>query len=263
MRRIVWKALALMLMTAATLLAADKLQDALAALGSNDPSAARQAEKSLAKQRSQAAPLLGKMLVNEEQSGLARFRAARMLADFGDQSAVADLKQALFSGRETDASVRAELIRSLVRLGSSSTLIDYFKQGTEKAPIVNAAIAIGLRGNTDDEAKKTLGALMTNPDPRVAQAAFSAICWTYPSISSQTPSCPTSLGNPAPNSNAPKPNRNLALPQVQSSSAKVSPTAGDEAIMDGLKAKQSSSDPQVRQRATDLLTALSEHYKQD
>lgn len=257
-------ALAWTLLTALTLFAAtDKLKNAMQDLGSDDPAAARKAEQYLNKQRSAARPFLTEILVNCQQNGLARFRAARLLGDFGDQTAVPALKQALLCRDETDATVRAEVIRSLVRLGSTDSLIEYFKLGTEKAPIVNAAIAIGLRGRDDDEAKKTLGALMANPDPRVAEAAMSAVCWTYQSISKQDPHCPTSLGDTTPKNTPPKTDKQLMMAHPNVASGKTPPSPGDQAILDALKAKQTSDDPRVREHAASLLNTLSEHYKQE
>lgn len=264
MRNALCKTLALTLLTASAFAASDKVQQALANLDSQDSATARQAEKTLNGQRGQALTLLTDMLLHVKQSGIARFRAARLLGDFGDKAAVADLSQALLSGNEKEATVRAEIVRSLVRLGSSNILIDYFKHGTENAPIVNAAIAIGLRGNLDEEAKKTLGALMANPDPRVAEAAISAVCWTYPSITKQDPHCPTSLGDAPSKSVPPKNNVHMmtpAPPPPSVSSGTEPPKPGDQAILDALKAKQTSNDPQLRDYAESLLRTLSEHYK--
>ena len=256
------KALVLMLLAFAPLnAAADKMQDSLNALGSEETSVSRDAEKYLAQHSQQAEPFLRAMFRDDSKPPLARFRAAKLLGGFGDKAVVGDMQQVLMSGSEKNAAVRVEIIRSLVRLGSSSTLVDYLKQGKDDSPSVKAAIAIGLQDSTDEESKKALSSLLTSQDPRVFQAAFTAVCKIYQPATSADKNCPSSPA-PASSGGTPKKTPRFAVPQATGAGGKISPTPGDQAIFQALQSTQAKNDPQVSRTASQLLNTLSEHYKQ-
>jgi HEAT repeat protein len=250
-KSLVWLLLAIAPLYAAT----DKLQDALKGLASEDTSVSRDAEKFLLQHRQQAEPFLRAMFHDDSKPPLARFRAAKLLGDFGDTTAVPDMQHVLASGSEANATVRVEIIRSLVRLGSSSTLIYYLKQGKDDSPSVKAAIAIGLQDNTDEDSKKALSGLLANKDPRVFQAAFTAVCKIYQPATSKETNCPSSAGASTGVSSNQGPRFALG--------DKMSLTPGDQAIFQALQSRQASDDPQVSHPAAQLLNTLSEHYKQE
>jgi len=241
--------------------AADKLQDSLNALGSENTSVSRDAEKYLSQHSQQAEPLLRTMLRDDSKPPLARFRAAELLGGFGDKAVVADMQQVLSSGSEKNAAVRVEIVRSLVRLGSSSTLIDYLKQGKEDSPSVQAAIAIGLQDSTDEESKKALSSLLASPDRRVFQAAFTAVCKIYQPATSADKNCPSSPA-PAPSGGTTKKTPRFNMAETAGTGDKANPTQGDQAIFQALQSKRASDDPQTSHNAAGLLSTLSEHYKQ-
>ena len=102
----------------ALLLGADKLQDALAGLKSKDASTYEKAAEFLAKHPQQARDPLQKLLQQyDDKDALTRFRAAKLLGDLNDQSSAEVMKKVLFSGLETNAAVRVEIIRALAKLG--------------------------------------------------------------------------------------------------------------------------------------------------
>ena len=244
--------------------AADKLQDSLDGLSSEDTKVSRDAETYLAKHSQQAVRPLQKILSDGSKSALARFRAAKLLGDLGDKAVVADMQQVLSSGSESNAAVRVEIIRSLVRLGSSSTLIDYLNnKGKDEAPSVKAAIAIGLQDNKDEESKKALSGLLADKDRRVFQAAFTAVCKIYQPATSADKNCPSSPATPpAQTGGTPQKTPRLIQPEIVEPSDRVSPTPGDQAIFRALQSTQSNGDAEISPAAGQLLTALSEHYKQ-
>lgn len=253
MRIIRWLSVVAILLGATALFAADELQDSLAALASEDSSTYDKAVKFLSKHRQEAEPSLLAILHDNSKPALARLRAVKLLGDFGDKSAAGDVQQALYSGSESNEAIRVEMIRTLSKLGSNGSLIDYLNKRKEHSPSVNAAIAIGLQGRTDEESKKALGDLLRNDDPRVFRAALRATSKTYEPITSPNPT----------NTNQPSPVKDTR-PEIAAtvSAEKLTPTAGDQAIFQALQAQRASKDSQISQQAADLLDKLSQRYKQ-
>jgi HEAT repeat protein len=242
---LLWLALAVTALHAGT----DELQDSLAALASKDTSTYDKAVEYLTKHSEQAEPLLLTMF-HTSNVPLARLRAVKLLGDFGDKAAIGDMRQVLYSGSESNAAVRVETIRSLAKLGSTSSLIGYLNERQKDEPSVSAALAASLQGNTDEDSKKALGGLLQNEDSRVSRAALMAVSRTYEAA----------LNQPQSNGGTNKGNRSDLAETV--SGEKLSPTPGDQAIFQALKAKQASKDVRIKQQASELLAELSERYKQ-
>jgi hypothetical protein len=231
----------LLLSVAALHAGTDKLQAALDALASKDTGSYYDAVKFLSKHSEEAEPSLLKIFHDSTQPPLARLRAVKLLGDFGDKAAIGDMQQTLYSDGESNTAVRVEIIRSLSKLGSNSTLIEYLNKRQNDEPSVSAAIAVGLQGHTDEDSKKAIGTLLQNDDSRVARAALSAVSKTY------------------------EPEANGEGPQLAESASgeKLSPTPGDQAIFRALQAKKASKDARISQKASALLAELSERYKQE
>src|SRR5437016_786741 len=155
----------------ALLLGADKLQDALAGLKSKDASTYEKAAEFLAKHPQQARDPLQKLLQqDDDKDALTRFRAAKLLGDLNDQSSAEVMKKVLFSGLETNAAVRVEIIRALAKLGRKDVIIAYSNSGLEKSATVTAAIALALQGSADEDSKAELGRLLSaTDDERVSE----------------------------------------------------------------------------------------------
>lgn len=239
------------LASALSFAAPDKLQDAVAALASQDESSYEQAQSYLMKHGQQAEPALRALFHDASQPPLARLRAIKLLGDLGDCTAIDDLKQALGSGNESNAAIRVEMIRSLSKLGAGNALVDYLKSGHEESPAAIAAIAIALQGSSDDESKKALGSLLMNDNARVVKAAMFAVQRTY-----QPPEGPAKPAAQHP-CNQPKFMASSAAP-----GGKIDPTPGDQAIFQALHSKQASSDPQISQQAASVLATVTQQYKQ-
>jgi HEAT repeat protein len=243
---LMWLALAVTALHAGT----DKLQESVAALASKDTSTYNKAVDYLSKHSVQAEPFLLTMFHNSSDP-LARLRAVKLLGDFGDKAAIGDMQQVLYSGSESNTAVRIEIIRSLAKVGSSSSLIEYLNKRKADEPSVSAAIAVGLQGNTDEGSKTALGGLLQTDDTRVSRAALMAVSKTYE----------TTLAHPQGNTSIPK---NGEHPHLTGTAAgeKLNPTPGDQAIFEALKAKGASNDPHIKQEASELLGELTERYKQ-
>ena len=222
---------ALLLSVIPVLLAAtDKLQDALTALASKDISSYEKAVEFLTKHPQEAEPRLRALFQNNHEPPLARLRAAKLLGDLADREAIDDMKKTLFSGSESNAAVRVEIIRSLSKLGCSEIILAYLDSGREDSASATAAIALALQGRTDDKSKEALSHLLRNDDRRVFRAAAFAISKTYAG--------------------------------KNGSGDKVEPTAGDRAIFEALKLKEADKDTATSQTASALLKQLSQAYKQ-
>jgi HEAT repeat protein len=237
---LLWFLLAVLVLPAA----ADKLQDSLNALSSNDTSIYEKAQDFLLKHGQQAEKPLRDMF-HKSQDPLTRLRVVMLLGDIGDITAVDDLKQVLYSGNEDNAAVRAEIILSLAKLGSGNTLIDYLDSQKEQSPSVKAAIARGLQGSNDDKSKMALSRLLQSDNWRVFRAAAMSVSRMYELNRPQT--------------EQPKPKAATGKPQL--AEIVSGPTPGDEAILQALHAKQSSKDAQISQAAADLLSKLSQSHK--
>jgi len=255
MRVIVSVALGLTLLSGTVLLAADQMQDSLAALASEDSSAYSKAVKFLSKNRQQAEPSLVALFHDTGKPELARLRAIKLLGDFGLTAAAGDIQQALKSGSEPNVAIRVQMVRALSKLGGEGAIIEYLNTHKETSPAVNAAIAMSMQGRTDDDSKKALGYLLGIEDSRVFRAAVRAASKTYAPITGQS----SNPSNPSP----PPPPIEKAPPLSENNtSGKVAPTPGDRAILQALQAHRASTDPQTSQQAAQLLDELSQHYHQ-
>jgi HEAT repeat protein len=256
----------------ALLLGADKLQDALAGLESKDASTYEKAAEFLAKHPQQARDPLRKLLQqHDDKDALTRFRAAKLLGDLNDQGSTEVMKKVLFSGLETNAAVRVEMIRALAKLGRKEVIIAYSNSGLEKSATVTAAIALALQGSADEDSKAELGRLLSSTDDeRVSRAAVFAISKIYepvlekpqnamPSRSSGLSKTASSGGKLAP---PPPPPSTTADDKAGNTKAKLEPTAADKAIFAALKAKGESKNPAISKEAVALLQEISGAYKQ-
>ena len=273
MRMILWLSLLFLLVVPGMLPAADKLQESVDSLASRDTSTYEKAVSYLSKHPREAAYPLQKLLTDYGKPPLARLRASMLLGDFGDTSAVESLKNALFSGMETNGAVRGEIIGSLGRLGHEDIVADYYNSGSEKLPSVIAAVAQALEGSTDDKSKLALAHLLVSSDnERVAKATVLAIEGSYKSaLSSQTDATGqkfdfAKLLVEAENQvkNTEHPDYALFHPPPDAHTSWMSPTAGDEAIFEALKSKVkvSESNPNIDKDVLALLLVLSKAYKQ-
>ncbi len=256
----------------ALLLGADKLQDALAGLKSKDASTYEKAAEFLAKHPQQARDPLQKLLQQyDDKDALTRFRAAKLLGDLNDQSSAEVMKKVLFSGLETNAAVRVEIIRALAKLGRKDVIIAYSNSGLEKSATVTAAIALALQGSADEDSKAELGRLLSaTDDERVSRAAVFAISKIYKPVlenprnamaskSSGLSKAASSRGKlPAP----PPPPSTTPDDKAGNAKAKLEPTAADQAIFAALKAKGESKNPAITKEAAALLQEISKIYKQ-
>ncbi len=208
----------------------DKLQDALAALASKDPSSYEKARDFLTKHPRDAEPPLRKLFQDSNQLPLVRLRAAKLLGDLADSEAIDDLKKTLFSGRESNAAVTVEIIRSLSKLGRNDIILDYLDSSRKASPSANAAIAMALQGSTDEKSKEALSHLLRSDDRRVFRAAAFAISKTYAGKNSS--------GN------------------------KLEPTAGDRAIFEALRSREKDKDTEISQTAAAMRKNLSQVFKE-
>ncbi|PYU02198.1 MAG: hypothetical protein DMG38_01075 [Acidobacteria bacterium] len=256
----------------ALLAGADNVQEALTGLESSDTSTYQKAAEFLLKHPQEARVPVRALLQDYSKQPLTRFRAAKLLGDLGDRDAAENMKAALSSGHETNAAVRVEMIRSLVKVGRKDLIVDYFNSGLEKSPSVNAAMALALQGSTDEGSKAMLGRLLSsNDDERVTKAAVFAITKIYkPALggAQHTASSKSSALSKA-SSDA----RKLAAPpppppnhppddKLGSRKVKLDPTPADKAIFAALKAKGEGKDGEIGKQAQALLRELSEAYKQ-
>lgn len=208
----------------------DKLQDALAALPSKDPPSYEKARDFLTKHPQEAGPHLLTLFKDDRQPPLVRLRVAKLLGDIADQQAIDDLKTTLLSGRESNAAVRAEIVRSLSKLGRTDIILDYLTSGRETSSSANAAIAMALQGSRDDKSKEALSRLLRSNDRRVFRAAALAISKTY---------------------------------DVKSAPAeKVDLGASDRAVFEALKSRQTDTDTETSQTAAALLKKLTQIFKE-
>lgn len=253
------------------LLGADKLHDALAGLGSKDVSTYEKAAEFLAKHPQESRDPLQKLLQQyDDKDALTRFRAAKLLGDLHDQASAEVMKKVLFSGLETNAAVRVEIIRALAKLGRKDVIIAYSSAGLEKSATVTAAIALAL-GSADEDSKAELGRLLSSTeDERVSRAAVFAISKIYksdlqnpqnavPSKSSGLSKAASSEGKLAP---PPPPPRTTPDDGAGTAEAKREPTPADKAIFAALKAKRESKNTAISQEAAALLQEISKTYKQ-
>jgi hypothetical protein len=256
----------------ALLLGADKLQDALAGLKSKDASTYEKAAEFLAKHLQEARGPLQTLLQHyDDKDALARFRAAKLLADVNDRDSAEVMKKVLFSGLETNAAVRVEIIRALAKLGRKDVIIAYSNSGLEKSATVTAAIALALQGSADEDSKAELGRLLSSTeDERVSRAAVFAISKIYksvpenpqkamPSKPSEVPKAASSGGNPVP---PPPPPSTTPDEKAGTTTPKRDPTPADKAIFAALKAKGESRNTTISKEATALLQEISKTYKQ-
>ena len=252
-----------------TLIAGDNLQEAVVGLESKDTATYNKAVSYLSKHRSDAATLLKKLLADYEKPPIARLRAAMLLGDFGSASAAEDLKNALTSGKETNAAVRSEIIGSLGRLGRKDIVADYYNSGSEKSPSTTAAVARALQGSTDEKSKLALAHLLASSDNgRVSEAAVLAIEKSLESfLSSQADTNGKRVDFAKALSEAKDQANNPAHPEFTANvdwSSPISPTTGDKAIIAALKSKVKVNDtnPGVDKDAQALLLMMSKVYKQ-
>lgn len=256
----------------ALLLGADKLQDALAGLKSKDASTYEKAAEFLAKHPQEARDPLQKLLQQyDDKDALTRFRAAKLLGDLHDQDSAEVMKKVLFSGLETNAAVRVEIIRALAKLGRKDVIIAYSNSGLERSATVTAAIALALQGSADEDSKAELGRLLSSTeDERVSRAAVFAISKIYkpvlqnpqnamPSKSSGLSKAASSEGKLAP---PPAPPSTTPDDRAGAAEAKREPTPADKAIFAALKAKRESKNTAISQEAAALLQEISKTYKQ-
>ncbi len=208
---------------------ADKLQEALTALASKDPSSYEKATDYITKHPRDAEPSLRKLFQSSNEA-LVRLRAAKLLGDLADRGAIDDLKKTLLSGGENNAAVRVEIIRSLSKLGHNDILLEYLDSGREASPTAKAAVAIALQGSTDEKSKEALSHLLRSDDRRVFRAAAFAVSRTY---SGKGPS-----------------------------GVKLKPTAGDRAIFEALKSKENDPDTEVRQTAASIVKNMTQVYEE-
>lgn len=256
----------------ALLLGADKLHDALDGLKSKDASTYEKAAEFLAKHPQEARdPLEQRLQQYDDKDALARFRAAKLLGDLNDQHGAEVMKKVLFSGLETNAAVRVEIIRALAKLGRKDVIIAYSNSGLEKSATVTAAIAFALQGSADEDSKAVLGRLLSSTeDERVSRAAVFAISKIYksvpenpqkamPSKSSGLPKAASSGGNTAP---PPPPPSTAPDVRARTTAPKRDPTPADKAIFAALKAKGESQNTAISKEATALLQEISKTYQQ-
>lgn len=208
----------------------DKLQDALSALPSKDPSSYEKARDFLTKHPQEAGPRLLTLFKDDSQPPLVRLRVAKLLGDIADRQAIDDLKTTLLSGREGNAAVRVEIIRSLSKLGRTDIILAYLDSGRETSPSANAAIAMALQGSRDDKSKEALSRLLRSDDRRVFRAAAFAISKTYDL-------------------------RNAPATKLESA-------ASDRAVFEALKLRQTDTDSEISQTAAALLKKFAQIFKE-
>ena len=256
-----------LLIVPVSLLAADELKQSLDDLGSTDTARYEKARDYLTKHAGTAIGGLGSIVQDMDKSPLARLRAVMILGETKDPESVKLLGNALEDGREQNARVRAEIVRSLAVMGQQDMVIDYFNSASEDSPIVRASIALALRGRSDEEAKIVLSKLASSRDDEyVFKAAAIALQETYGRLSPYTNRPPVNfkvggLEASAPATSEAAKTGTLALHGESESGGKFRhASSADLAVLRALKAQEKSPNKGISETAHELLEQLTELY---